>query len=72
MATKAPVAVARDILAAIPDGTKFHATTWRTQAGGVHADAARSRLMALEDELRDANRDPKVKSVTVVVIYGDA
>lgn len=72
MATKEPVAVARDILAAIPDGTKFHAATWRTRAGGVREDAARSRLMALEDELREASRDPKVKSVTVVVIYGDS
>jgi hypothetical protein len=72
MAGKEPVAVARDILTAIPGGTKFHATTWRTKAGGVHEDAARSRLMALEDELRDANRDRKVKSITVVVIYGDS
>jgi hypothetical protein len=70
MPTKEPLAVARDILSAIPDGTKFHATTWRTKAGGVHEDAARARLMALEDELRDANRDGKVKSIAVIVIYG--
>jgi hypothetical protein len=70
MATKEPVAVARDILATIPDGTKFWASTWRTKAGGMDDAGARLSRLGVEDELAAASRDRKVKSITVVVIYG--
>jgi hypothetical protein len=66
---RSAAAIVRETIAAFPEGTMFHAATWRTEASGSDADKARERRSRVVDELRYASRDRNVKAITVLVLY---